>query len=143
MPEEQVSTTTETTVRPGDPAPVAAPAAAPAAAPNAAAELAQARETIKATTESARKAMRTANPDLPDSAFDGDDVNTIETNIARARTIATHAVKAYTDAHPLPQPATTPTDAGAARTPVTAPANLSPTAKIQWALRNPGPGSTE
>jgi len=120
---------------PQDPPPTTpAPAAAPAPGPDVTAQLAQAQETIKATTNAFRAQVRTVNPDLPETAFAGDDVASIQKGIESARAVIDHAAK-YAADHPATAAApASPPGAGVTRQPAPMPGNVHGSGRIGAAL---------
>ena len=81
-------------------------------------------------------ALHSANPDLPDAAFAGGDLATIQAGVTTARAVADHTRQQIEAAKngKLPAPATTPTGAGTARTPEPIPDTVRGVARIARAL---------
>jgi len=84
------------------------------------------------------QALRTANPDLPDAAFAGDDLAAIQAGVATARAVADHVrqqAEATRNGTAPPPPAPVPTGAGAAeRQPVGPPAGTTGIDRIKFGL---------
>lgn len=123
-----------------DPTPDPNPAPNADPAPDTAAALAAANEAVRATTDAFRSAVQQQNPDLPDNAFAGDDVATIQANIESARSVIEHA-DAYRKDNV--RPPATPPGAGGERQRPQPPAGLKGPALISWSVNNPGKGTTE
>jgi hypothetical protein len=91
-------------------------------------------------------AIRAANPDLPDAAFAGSDLATIQAGVTTARAVADHVrQQAEASRNGVANPGAPPITPPAAGTQRKAeiPANIHGIGRIAFALSNPGPGMTE
>jgi len=82
-------------------------------------------------------ALHTANPDLPDAAFEGADLAAIQATVTTARAVADHIrqqAEAARNGAAAPPAPPTPIDAGATRSPATAPEGTKGIDRIKFGL---------
>ena len=127
------------------------PANDPTANPdaNGAAELARLQGQVEAATGSVQKALdttkgalRTANPNLPDTVFEAPDLDALIANVEAHKATAAHVQEQITSNPPNPTAPVSPAGGGTTRQ-VQVPENVHGISRISFALSNPGPGMTE